>query len=142
MFYSDAIYFFDSLEINKINTKHDVCVVKMSTNCKSFNFMLYLFIKYLPNISINKVFERSVVSILLLIGWEYMVDHVIVLKVQQSTTCRWFIVGYLVGSMLLITLFPCVYFCCPYEPNVKIAYVSELSILDCLWVFLYCIFSV
>ena len=68
--------------------------------------MLDLFIKYLPNISINEVFERSVVSILLLIGWEYMVDHVIVLKVQQS---RWFIVGYLVGSILLITLFPCLF---------------------------------
>jgi hypothetical protein len=61
---------------------------------------------------------------------ECMTDHVIVLKVQQSTTCRWFIVGYLMGSMLLITLFPCVYFCCPYEPNVKIAYVSQLSIFD------------
>ena len=68
--------------------------------------MLDLFIKYLPNISINEVFERFVVSILLLIGWEYMVDHVIVLKVQQS---RWFFVGYLVGSMLLITLFPCLF---------------------------------
>jgi len=110
------------------------CGMQWKVHFKQNKSTIVMFIKDFPNI-----YE--------LIGLLFKVDHVIVAEGQQN---RWFITRHLVGSVLLISLtsslcvWVCVvfffwffllflcYFYHPYERNVEIADVCEMSILDCV----------